>query len=287
MPFVNLHLHTEYSLLDGLTKIKKLVTLLKEQGATACAITDHGNMYGAIEFYKACKKAEIKPIIGAEMYMCSGSRFDKNSQNRRNFHLILLAKNTQGYKNLMKLVSIGQREGFYYKPRIDWESLKKYHQGLVCLSACTQGQVASEILSGDYDKAKNTASRFQKLFDDDYYLEIQRHQGINEQDIANKGIIKISRELGIPLVATNDCHYLIPTDAFAQDVLMMINTQSTVNTPNRLSMVNTPDFYVKSPKEMEEQFKDYPEAIENTQKIADKCDLTIELGKWYFPKFNG
>lgn len=285
MPFVNLHLHTEYSLLDGLTKIKKLVTLLKEQGATACAITDHGNMYGAIEFYKACKKAEIKPIIGAEMYMSSGSRFEKNSQNRRNFHLILLAKNTQGYKNLMKLVSIGQREGFYYKPRIDWESLKKYHQGLVCLSACTQGQVASEILSGDYDKAKNTASRFQKLFDDDYYLEIQRHQGINEQDIANKGIIKISRELGIPLVATNDCHYLIPTDAFAQDVLMMINTQSTVNTPNRLSMVNTPDFYVKSPKEMEEQFKDYPEAIENTQKIADKCDLTIELGKWYFPKF--
>ena len=285
MPFVNLHLHTEYSLLDGLSRIKKLIPLLKEQGATACAITDHGNMYGAIEFYKACVKNDIKPIIGAEMYMTAGSRHEKNSQNRKNYHLILLAKNTAGYKNLMKLVSIGHREGFYYKPRIDWESLEKYNQDLVCLSACAQGQVAAEILEDKYDKAKETAARFQKLFADDYYLEIQRHPGIEEQERANTGIIKISRELGIPLVATNDCHYLKPEDAFAQDVLMMINTQTTINDKNRLTMVNTPDFYVKSPQEMAKLFSDYPEAIENTQKIADKCDLNIEIGKWYFPKF--
>jgi len=285
MPFVNLHLHTEYSLLDGLSRIKKLIPLLKEQGATACAITDHGNMYGAIEFYKACVKNDIKPIIGAEMYMTAGSRHEKNSQNRKNYHLVLLAKNTAGYKNLMRLVSIGHREGFYYKPRIDWESLEKYHQDLVCLSACAQGQVAAEILEDKYDKAKQTAARFQKLFADDYYLEIQRHPGIEEQERANTGIIKISRELGIPLVATNDCHYLKPEDAFAQDVLMMINTQTTINDNNRLTMVNTPDFYVKSPQEMAKLFSDYPEAIKNTQKIADKCDLNIEIGKWYFPKF--
>ncbi len=285
MSFVNLHLHTEYSLLDGLSKIKKLVALLKEQGATACAITDHGNMYGAIEFYKACIKNEIKPIIGAEMYMCPGSRHEKNSQNRKNYHLILLAKNTTGYKNLMKLVSIGHREGFYYKPRIDWESLEKYRQDLICLSSCAQGEVASFILADEYDKAKNAAARFQKLFGDDYYLEIQRHPGITDQEKANTGIIKISRELGIPLVATNDCHYLKPEDAFAQDVLMMINTQTTINNPNRLTMANTPDFYVKSPQEMAEQFSDFPEAIDNTQKIANKCDLNIEIGKWYFPKF--
>ena len=285
MPFVNLHLHTEYSLLDGLSRIKKLIPLLKEQGATACAITDHGNMYGAIEFYKVCVKNDIKPIIGAEMYMTAGSRHEKNSQNRKNYHLVLLAKNTAGYKNLMRLVSIGHREGFYYKPRIDWESLEKYHQDLVCLSACAQGQVAAEILEDKYDKAKQTAARFQKLFADDYYLEIQRHPGIEEQERANTGIIKISRELGIPLVATNDCHYLKPEDAFAQDVLMMINTQTTINDNNRLTMVNTPDFYVKSPQEMAKLFSDYPEAIKNTQKIADKCDLNIEIGKWYFPKF--
>ncbi|HOY61326.1 MAG TPA: DNA polymerase III subunit alpha [Candidatus Woesebacteria bacterium] len=285
MSFVNLHLHTEYSLLDGLSKIKKLVALIKEQGGTACAITDHGNLYGAIEFYKACLKAEIKPIIGSELYFCLESRFEKTSQNRKNYHLILLAKNNQGYKNLMKLVSIGYLEGFYYKPRIDWETLEKYHQGLICLSACTEGQVAQNILNDNYEKAKDTAKKFQDLFGEDYYLEIQRHPGLKDQDKANQGLIKISRELGIPLVATNDCHYLKPDDAFAQDVLVMINTQTNINTPNRLSMASTPDFYVKSPQEMTEQFLDYPESIKNTQKIADKCNVDIEIGKWYFPKF--
>jgi len=285
MSFVHLHLHTEYSLLDGLSKIKKLVALIKEQGGTACAITDHGNMYGAIEFYKACQKVEIKPIIGCEFYISQGPRTEKTSQNRKVNHLILLAKNDQGYKNLMKMVSIAQIEGFYYKPRIDWEILEKYHQDLICTSACVEGEIGYQILAGDYDKAKNTAKKYFDLFGDDYYLEIQRHPNLKEQDKANEGIIKISRELGIPLVATNDCHYLKKEDAFAQDVLVMINTQTNINTPNRLSMANTPDFYVKSPEEMSEQFADYPEAIENTQKIADKCNVTIELGKWYFPKF--
>ncbi|MFA6007647.1 MAG: DNA polymerase III subunit alpha [Candidatus Shapirobacteria bacterium] len=285
MSFVHLHTHTEYSLLDGLSKIKKLVALVKEQGSNACAITDHGNMYGAIEFYKACQKAEIKPIIGCEVYTCQGSRTEKSSQNRKNNHLILLAKNDLGYKNLMKLVSVGQMEGFYYKPRVDWESIVKYHEGLICLSACPAGEVPQYILKDDYDQAKITAKRFQDLFQDDYYLELQRHPNSPDQDKSNEGLIKISRELGIPLVATNDCHYLKKDDAFAQDVLVMINTQTNLNTPNRMSMANIPDFYVKSPEEMSEQFADFPEAIANTQKIADKCNVTIELGKWYFPKF--
>lgn len=285
MSFVHLHLHTEYSLLDGLSKIKKLVNLIKEQGGTACAITDHGNMYGAIEFYKACQKAEIKPIIGCEIYTCQGSRSEKNSQNRKSNHLVLLAKNNHGYKNLMKLVSIGHTEGFYYKPRVDWETLEKYHEDLICLSACPAGEIGSYLLDNDYHKAKTTASKFQKLFGEDYYLEIQRHPGVPELDKINPDIVKISRELGIPLVATNDCHYLKKEEAFAQDVLIMINTQTNINTPNRLSMANTPDYYVKSPKEMSEQFSDYPESLENTQKIADKCHVEIELGKWYFPKF--
>ena len=285
MSFVHLHVHTEYSLLDGLSKIKNLVALIKEMGMNSIAITDHGNMYGAIEFYKACKKADIKPIIGSELYMSPNGRLDKSTGNRRNQHLILLAKNNQGYKNLMKLISIASIEGYYYKPRIDWETLNKYHEGLICSSACIEGEISQLILNKDYDKAVLRAKEFQNLFGDDYYLEIQRHPGLEGQDTANDGIIKISRELGIPLIATNDAHYLKKNDAFAQDVLMMINTQTTINDSKRLSMVDIPDFYIKSPEEMAVQFADFPDALENTQKIADKCDINIELGNWYFPKF--
>lgn len=285
MSYVHLHVHTEYSLLDGLSKIKKLVNTVKEMGMNAVAITDHGNMYGAIELYKACQKAEIKPILGCEVYTCAGSRHDKNSTNRKNNHLILLAKNLNGYKNLMKLVSLGHIEGFYYKPRIDWELLQQYHEDIICLSSCPQGEIPALIISGDYEKAKKRASEFQELFGEDYYLELQRHPGLKENEIANAGLIKISRELGIPLVATNDSHYLKKEDSFAQDVLVMINTQTTVNSHNRLSMANQPDYYVKTPQEMEESFADVPDAIENTQKIADKCNIDIEIGKWYFPVF--
>jgi len=284
--FVHLHVHTEYSLLDGLTKIKNLISTAKSMGMNSIAITDHGTMYGAIEFYKACKKADIKPIVGCEMYLAQNGRLDKSNNNRRNQHLILLAKNNQGYKNLMKLTSIAHIEGYYYKPRIDWETLTKYKDGLICSSACIEGEISQLILDNNYDKALSRAKEFQDLFGQDYYLEIQRHPNLQGQDEANKGIIKISRSLGIPLIATNDAHYLKKDDAFAQDVLLMINTQTTINDNKRLSMLNAgDDFYIKSPKEMEEQFADFPDALENTQKIADKCDLELDIGSWYFPKF--
>ncbi|MDD2483133.1 MAG: DNA polymerase III subunit alpha [Candidatus Shapirobacteria bacterium] len=283
--FVHLHVHTEYSLLDGLTKIKKLIPFIKEMGMNSIAITDHGNMYGAIEFYKACQKNEVKPIIGCEVYISPNSRLEKSTANRKNNHLILLAKNNKGYKNLMKLVSIAHIEGYYYKPRIDWEILQRYHEGLICTSACIEGEIGQFIIDNNYEKAKSRAKDFQDLFGEDYYLEIQRHQGLKEQDIANEGIIKISRELGIPLIATNDAHYLKKGDAFAQDVLVMINTQTTVNDTKRMSMMATPDFYIKSPEEMAQQFADVPDALENTVKIAEKCNVEIELGNWYFPKF--
>lgn len=283
--FVHLHVHTEYSLLDGLTKIKKLISTIKDMGMNSIAITDHGNMYGAIEFYKACKKNEVKPIIGCEVYMAPNGHLEKTAANRRNQHLVLLAKDMEGYKNLMKMVSLSQTEGFYYKPRIDWEILQKYHKGLVCSSACMEGEIAQAILDNNFDQAKKRASDFKDLFGPDYYLEIQRHPGLKDQDIANEGIVKISRELGIPLIATNDSHYINKEDAFAQDVLVMVNTQTTIENKNRLSMYGTPDFYIKSPQEMKEQFADLPDALENTLKIAEKCNLEIELGKWYFPKF--
>lgn len=284
MSFTHLHLHTEYSLLDGLIKIKKLTQLLKETDMDSCAITDHGNMYGAIEFFKTLTKAELKPIIGCEIYISPESRLNKTSANRKSHHLILLAKNLSGYQNLIKIVSIGHTEGFYYKPRIDWEILEKYHQDLVCLSGCAEGEIAQLIINEKYPQAKDRAQNYQQLFGHDFYLEIQRHPGLEQQETANNGLVKISRELGIPLVATNDAHYLKPADAFAQDVLLMINTQTTVNDKKRLSMADTPDFYVKTPEEMISQFTDLPDAIKNATEISNKCELEIEIGKWYFPK---
>lgn len=285
MDFVHLHVHTEYSLLDGLPKIKKLVTLAKDFGMNSIAITDHGAMYGVVEFYKTCKKNEVKPIIGFEAYLSPTTRFEKTAESRRNYHLILLAKDQIGYKNLMKLTSLSHIEGFYYKPRIDWELVEKYHQGVICLSACTQGEIPSLILNNNYDKAKERAQKYQSLFGEDFYLEIQDHPGLASQASANEGVIKLSRELGIPIVATNDIHYLKKDDAFAQDVLLMINTQTTVNDSKRLSMVDIPDFYVKSKEEMYQAFEKYPDALENTVKIVEKCNVEIEIGKWYFPQF--
>lgn len=283
--FVHLHVHTEYSLLDGLTKIKKLIPAIKEMGMDSIAITDHGNMYGAIEFYKTCKKNDVRPIIGSEVYLAPLGRFDKSPANRRNHHLLLLAKNHQGYQNLMKIVSIGYDEGYYYKPRIDMEILEKYKEGIICTSACAEGEVAKLILEDNYESAKIKAMEYQQIFGDDYYLEIQNHPGLDFVQKATKGIVQLSRELAIPLVATNDAHYLKQEDAFAQDVLLMINTQTTINDNKRMSMAETPDFYIKSPKTMIEEFSKYPDAIANTVKIAEKCNLEIELGKWYFPKF--
>lgn len=286
MSFTHLHLHTEYSLLDGLTKIKPLINHLKETGMTSAAITDHGNIYGAIEFYKTCKKNDIKPIIGCEVYYSQLGRFDKSAAGRKSQHLVLLAKDNQGYQNLMRLVSLSHLEGFYYKPRIDWDILSQHHTGLICLSGCLEGEIAQLILDDNYSQAKTRASEFQQLFGSDYYLEIQRHPGLDKNDQANKGIIKLSRSLGIPLIATNDCHYLKKEDAFAQDIILMINTQATINDKKRLSMLDVPDFYVKSPQEMTDLYPDLPDAITNTQVITDKCNLDIDIGKWYFPKFS-
>ncbi len=283
--FVHLHVHTEYSLLDGLPKIKKLISKAKELGMKSIAITDHGSMYGVVEFYKACLKEEIKPIIGCELYISPKNHLIKTTQNKKNYHLTVLAKNTQGYKNLMKLVSIAHLKGFYYKPRVDFKTLKKYKQGLICLSGCLQGEVSRKIRDQKIDSAIKTALRYQKVFKDDFYLEIQPHKDLENQDEVNQQIAKISRQLGIPLVATNDVHYINQKDAFAQDVLVMINTQTTLNSTNRLSMADIPDFYLKSPDEMKDQLKDYPDSIKNTVKIADKCSLDIEIGKWYFPNF--
>ncbi len=283
--FVHLHCHTEYSLLDGLSKIKKLVPMAKEMGMTSLAITDHGVMYGAIEFYKKCKDVGIKPIIGCELYYTAGSRLDRAGSERKINHLLALAKDTQGYENLMTLSSIGFTEGFYYRPRIDWEVLQKYAAGLITTSSCLAGEIPQLILNDQYDTAKKRLKDYQELFKDDYYIELQRHPGIKELDQVNLALMKLSRELGIPVVATNDAHYLKQEDAFAQDVLLMVNTQTTVADKDRMSMYKTPDFYIKTPQQMASEFIDIPEAIENTVKIADKCNVEIELGKWNFPIF--
>jgi len=282
--FVHLHVHTEYSLLDGLSKIKPLVARAKELGMKSLAITDHGVMYGVIEFYKECRKQGIKPIIGVEAYMAQRSRFDRNvNQDRDRSHLLLLAKDQTGYKNLIKLVSLSHLEGFYYKPRIDWELLNRYHQGLICTTACVEGTVPQLILRGQKQKAEEATKRLLDIFGADFYLEIQKHPGLKAQDEANRGIIELSRKFGIPLIAGNDAHYLEKKDAFAQDVLLMINTQKTVKDRDRLSMIDVPDFYLKSREEMIEQFRDYPEAITNTLRVSEKCNLEIQIGKWHFP----
>src|SRR4030042_6865011 len=208
MSFAHLHLHTEYSLLDGLTQIKPLINHLKENGMNSCAITDHGNMYGAVEFYKTCKKNNLKPIIGCEVYYSLLGRFDKSAASRKNPPLVLLAKDQTGYQNLMKLVSLAHIEGFYYKPRIDWELLNAHHQGLICLSGCNEGELSQLILNDKYETAKKRAKDFQQLFGDDYYLEVQRHPGLPDSQTLTTQLVKLIRELSIPSVATNDSHYL-------------------------------------------------------------------------------
>ena len=286
MKFTHLHVHTHYSLLDGLPKIDELLDCAKELGMDSIAITDHGVMYGAIEFYKKAKAKGIKPIIGCEVYTAFEKLTDKrpNVDARRN-HLILLAKNEQGYKNLVKLVTIAQLDGFYYKPRIDEEILEKYAEGLIGLSACVQGKIPQLLFSNKLDEAEETAKKYEKFFGKgNFYLELQHHKNIPSQITANKKLIELSKKTGIPLVATNDIHYLRKEDAEAQDILMLINTGADINDPERLSMTHD-DFSMLSPEDMQGYFKDIPEAIENTQKIVDACNLKIELGKTKLPTF--
>ena len=283
--FVHLHIHSEFSLLDGANRIKDLPVRAKELGMKAMAITDHGVMYGAIDFYKACKKEGIKPIIGCEVYVAPRSRFDKEPNiDNHYYHLILLAKDNQGYKNLSKLVSIGFVDGYYYKPRIDLEVLEKYHEGLICLSACLAGAVNQALLNGQEEKAEEVALWHKKVFGEDYYIEIQNN-GIKEQVLANQKLVKLARKLDIPLVATNDAHYLKREDAYNHEVLLCIQTGKRMSDPDRMRF-DTDELYVKSPEEMSEYFSAFPDAIENTVKIADKCNVEFEFGHTILPNYD-
>ncbi|MBR3134623.1 MAG: DNA polymerase III subunit alpha [Clostridia bacterium] len=283
--FVHLHMHTEFSLLDGANRIKDLPIRAKELGMDAMAITDHGVMFGAIDFYKACKANGIKPIIGCEMYVAPRRMQDKDaSLDGKYNHLILLAKNMTGYHNLCKLVSLGFTEGYYYKPRIDKEALEKHHEGIICSSACLAGEVATYITNGEYEKAKETALWFKRVFGEDYYLEIQNN-GLREQELVNRKLIQMSRELDIPLVATNDSHYLKREDAYNHEVLLCIQTGKKMSDEDRMRF-ETDELYVKSPEEMMEYFKSVPDAIENTVKIAEMCNVEFEFGHTILPNYD-
>ncbi len=286
--FVHLHNHSEYSLLDGLSKIKAMVQRAKELDMKALAITDHGNMYGTIVFFKACKEAGIKPIIGCEIYISKRAKENKEAGiDSDSNHLILLAKDMKGYKNLMKIVSEAQLDGYYYKPRTDESLLEKYHEGLICLSACVNGYVSEPLIEGKEDEAIRRAKKLSEIFGEgNFYLELQKHLNVKKQDPLNEKLVEMSKKLGIPLVATNDNHYVYSSDAQAQEILLCIQTQTTIDTPNRrLSMIDSPDFYMKSKEEMTGLFLQTPEALENTSKIADMCNLELTLGKWTMPKF--
>jgi len=284
--FTHLHVHSHYSLLDGLPKIDELLDYVKESGMDSVALTDHGALYGAVEFFKKAKEREIKPIIGCEMYMA----FEKMTQERPNidavrYHLLLLAKNEEGYRNLVKLLTKAYLEGFYYKPRIDDETLAQYSSGLIGSSACLQGRIPQLILAKKLKEAETLALKYNDIFGKgNFYLEIQSHPNIKEQKIINDALISLSKKTGIPLVATNDTHYLRPEDADVQDILMLINTGADPNDPERLTM-KSDDFSLRTPERMIQDFKDVPEAIENTQKIAEACNFQFELGKAKLPQF--
>jgi len=286
MKFTHLHVHSQYSLLDGLPKIDELIDYVKELGMDSVAITDHGVMYGAVEFYKKAKAKGVKPIIGCEIYVA----WEKLEQKRPNiddkkYHLVLLAKNQQGYKNLVQIVTKAHLDGFYYKPRADEDLLAKHSEGIIALSACVAGRIPRLISSKDLEGAEKLALRYQEIFGKgNFYLEIQHHPHIPEQKTVNEALIKMSKKFGIPLVATNDSHYLKPEDAEAQDILMLINTGALPNDPERAT-IKSDNFSLRTPQEMAELFKDTPEALENTQIIADACNFDFELGKTKLPLF--
>ncbi|HOS69417.1 MAG TPA: DNA polymerase III subunit alpha [Bacillota bacterium] len=284
--FVHLHVHTEYSLLDGAGRVEKLVARAKELGMESIAVTDHGVMYGVVEFYKQAKKYGIKPLIGCEVYVAARTMYDRDPKlDGSQYHLVLLAKNEEGYNNLIKLVSIGFTEGFYYKPRVDMEVLRKYSKGLIALSACLAGAIPSHIIDGNYEAAKRAALSYNEVFGQgNFYLELQDH-GIKEQSLVNQEVVRLSRETGIPLIATNDVHYVDKEDAAAQDILLCIQTGKNILEEDRLKFQGQ-EFYLKTSEEMYELFKYVPDAIENTAKIAEMCSLEFNFGQVHLPAFD-
>ena len=284
-PFVHLHVHTEYSLLDGACRIDRLMERVKENGQTAVAMTDHGVMYGAIQFYQAALEAGIHPVIGCEIYVAPRSRFDKDSASDRSpYHLILLCENQEGYQNLLQIVSKASIEGFYAKPRADWELLTQYHEGLIALSGCMSGEVARKLRNGETEAARETAERYAALFGKDhYYLEIQNH-GLAEDLRLLDGIRKLAKATGIPLAATNDAHYLRKSDASLQKLLVCIQTGTTMQAPSSMVMPND-EFYLKSTEEMNALFAEFPDALRNTAEIAKRCNVTFEFGKIKLPQY--
>ena len=285
--FAHLHLHTQYSILDGAIPIAKLVNRAAEIGMPAVAMTDHGNMFGAVEFHQAARRAGIKPIIGCEVYVAQGSRLDKDAStggfNGIN-HMILLAMNETGYRNLVRLVSKGFLEGFYYKPRVDYELLQQYNEGLIATSGCLSGAVPGAILNGKSDQAWETVERYAQLFKDRYYLEVQRH-GIPAQDTVNNELFKMHADLGLPLIATNDAHYLEEHDSHSHGALLCVQTGKTLDDPNRFQF-DGHGFYVKSPEEMFEVFHDHPEAVTNTVELAERCNFELDTGNLKLPEFH-
>ena len=287
MSFVHLHTHTEYSLLDGSNKIKEYAARVKELGMEAAAITDHGAMFGVIDFYRAARAEGIKPILGCEVYVAPNSRFDKEltGGEDRYYHLVLLAETNEGYANLVKIVSKGYVEGFYYRPRVDMEVLEQYHKGIIALSACLAGEVQRYIVKGLYDEARKTALKYEGIFGKgNYFLELQDH-GIPEQKTVNQALLRMSRELEIPLAATNDIHYTNAEDAKPHDILLCIQTAKKLQDEDRMRYEGG-QYYVKSPEEMEALFPYAKEALENTGKIAERCNVEIEFGVTKLPKFD-
>ena len=287
MRFAHLHVHTEYSLLDGSNKITEYVNRVKELGMDSAAITDHGVMYGVIDFYRAAKAAGIRPILGCEVYVAPGSMYDKETSGGedRYYHLVLLAENNTGYSNLMKIVSKGFVEGYYYKPRVDKSVLEKYHEGIIALSACLAGEVARGISRGQYEEAKKAALSYEAIFGKgNFFLELQDH-GIPEQQMVNQALLRMSQETGIELVCTNDVHYTFADDAKPHDILLCIQTGKKVNDEDRMRYEGG-QYYVKSPEEMAQLFPYALQALENTEKIAERCNVEIEFGVTKLPKYD-
>jgi len=284
--FCHLHVHTEYSLLDGFSRLDKLISRVKDLGMTACAITDHGSMFGVVDFYKKCKSAGIKPIIGCEVYLAPRDMESKDSTlDKYSSHLILLAENNQGYKNLIKIVSDAYVDGFYYKPRTDKDHLRKYSEGIICLSACLNGEIPKAILARNFDRARSLAQEYIDIFGkDNFFLEVQDHKLAEDKEV-NAGLLKLSKDMDIPLVATNDAHYVYREDAKIQDVLMCIQMQKTLDDPSRMKFPND-EFYIKSREEMEGLFTFAPQAIDNTLEIAERCNVEFDFDSYHIPTFD-